>query len=58
MADWTKGLNPKTLVIQEKWRLDKETAILGTNQGLFVAKINDQGEIVRLSIFGKGKEEA
>ena len=51
------GLDPKTLVVMDRYRLDKETALIGTNQGLFVIKLNDKEEIVRVTVFGKGEQK-
>ena len=50
-------LDAKTLVVKEKYRLNRETALIGTNQGLFVVKLNDRGEIVSLSVYGKGEQQ-
>ena len=39
--------------IKEKIRLGKHIALFGTDQGLWVAILDDDEKIIRLSAFGK-----
>lgn len=39
--------------INEKFRLNKHIALFGTDQGLYVAILDDNEKIISLSVFGE-----
>lgn len=39
--------------IKEKFRLNKHIALFGTDQGLYLAVLDDDENIIRLSVFGE-----